>query len=139
MSGEHEHVLSHDHDYLHQHNIPHDHHHEHTHDHHHDHDHDHHSHDHGPHGHTHSPEHIKRVSNRLARAIGHLESVKKMVEDGRDCSEILIQLAAVRNAINNTGKVILKDHMDHCIVDAVEHNDLKAIDDLNRAIEQFIK
>ena len=134
MSGEHEHVHSHDHDYLHQHNIPHDHHHEHA----HDHDHGH-CHDHGPHGHTHSPEHIKRVSNRLARAIGHLESVKKMVEDGRDCSEILIQLAAVRNAINNTGKVILKDHMDHCIVDAVEHHDLKAIEDLNKAIEQFIK
>ena len=91
------------------------------------------------HGHTHSPEHIKRVSNRLARAIGHLESVKKMVEEGRDCSEVLIQLAAVRSAINNTGKVILKDHMDHCIVDAVEHHDHKAIEELNKAIEQFIK
>ncbi len=120
MSNEHSH--GHDHDYLHAHGIPHEH-----------------GHDHSHHGHTHSPEHIKRVSNRLARAIGHLESVKKMVEDGRDCSEILIQLAAVRNAINNTGKVILKDHMDHCIVDAVEHHDLKAIEDLNNAIEQFIK
>jgi len=121
------------------HDTPCEHHHEHTHPHSHDHDHEHsHSHD-SYHGHTHSPEHIKRVSNRLARAIGHLESVKKMVEDGRDCSEILIQLAAVRNAINNTGKVILKDHMDHCVVDAVEHHDLKAIEDLNKAIEQFIK
>lgn len=117
---------THDHDYLHQHNIPHDH----------DHDHDH---CHDGHGHTHSPEHIKRVSNRLARAIGHLESVKKMVEDGRDCSEVLIQLAAVRSALNNTGKVILKDHLEHCIVDAVEHHDHTAIEDLNRAIEQFMK
>ena len=72
-------------------------------------------------------------------AIGHLESVKKMVEEDRDCAEVLIQLAAVRSALTNTGKVILKDHMDHCIVDAVEHKDLKAIEDLNRAIEQFIK
>ena len=119
---------THDHDYLHEHNIPHDH----------DHDHDH-SHCHDGHGHTHSPEHIKRVSNRLARAIGHLESVKKMVEDGRDCSEVLIQLAAVRSALNNTGKVILKDHLEHCIVDAVEHHDHAAIEDLNRAIEQFMK
>lgn len=119
---------THDHDYLHEHNIPHDH----------DHDHDH-GHCHDGHGHTHSPEHIKRVSNRLARAIGHLESVKKMVEDGRDCSEVLIQLAAVRSALNNTGKVILKDHLEHCIVDAVEHHDHAAIEDLNRAIEQFMK
>ena len=89
--------------------------------------------------HHHSSEHIRQVSNRLARAIGHLESVKKMVEEDRDCSEVLIQLAAVRSALTNTGKVILKDHMDHCIVDAVEHNDWKAIEELNRAIEQFIK
>ena len=91
------------------------------------------------HDHHHSSEHIRRVSNRLARAIGHLESVKKMVEEDRDCAEVLIQLAAVRSALTNTGKVILKDHMDHCIVDAVEHNDWKAIEELNRAIEQFIK
>ena len=96
-------------------------------------------HDHGHHGHKHSPEHIRRVSNRLARAIGHLESVKKMVEEGRDCSEVLIQLAAVKSAINNTGKVILKDHLEHCIVDAVEHDDHAAIEELNRAIEQFLK
>ena len=91
------------------------------------------------HDHHHSSEHIRRVSNRLARAIGHLESVKKMVEEDRDCAEVLIQLAAVRSALTNTGKVILKDHMDHCIVDAVEHHDMKAIEELNRAIEQFIK
>ena len=36
-----------------------------------------------------------------------------MVEEGRDCAEVLIQLAAVRSAINNTGKVILKDHLEH--------------------------
>ena len=101
-----------------------------------------HEHDHDgeySHGHTHSPEYIKRVSNRLARAIGHLEHVKLMVEEGRDCSEVLVQLAAVRSALTNTGKVILINHMDHCIVDAVEHHDKKAIEDLTAAIEQFIK
>ena len=62
-----------------------------------------------------------------------------MVEEGRDCAEVLIQLAAVRSAINNTGKVILKDHLEHCIVDAVQTQDFAAIDELNRAIEQFVK
>ena len=62
-----------------------------------------------------------------------------MVEDGRDCSEVLIQLAAVKSAINGVGKVILKDHIDHCIVDAVEQGDHKAIEDLEKAIDQFIK
>ena len=72
-------------------------------------------------------------------AIGHLESVKRMVERGEDCSEVLIQLAAVRNAINNTGKVIMKNHISHCIVEAIEENDMAAVDALNDAIDCFIK
>ncbi|WP_456236580.1 metal-sensing transcriptional repressor [Acetivibrio mesophilus] len=79
------------------------------------------------------------VLNRLSRASGHLESVKRMVEDGRDCSEVLIQLSAVISALSNTGKVILKDHMEHCIVDAVELGDKAAIDNLAKAIDRFIK
>ena len=62
--------------------------HEHVHEHGHEHPH--------VHGHVHDPEQTKKISNRLARAIGHLESIKKMVEDDRDCSEVLIQLAAVK-------------------------------------------
>lgn len=81
----------------------------------------------------------QEIIHRLSRAIGHLEAVRRMVEEGRDCSEVLIQLAAVKSAINNTGKVILKDHINHCIVDAVETGDQKALDDLSTAIDRFIK
>ena len=85
---------------------------------------------HGPNGHHNSHEQTKAVLNRLSRAIGHLESIKRMVEDGRDCSEVLIQLSAVKSAINNTGKIILQDHIEHCIVDAVEHGDRDGIIEL---------
>ena len=91
------------------------------------------------HTHTHSHEHTTAVINRLSRAIGHLESIKKMVENGRDCSEVLIQLSAVKAAINNTGKVILQDHIQHCLVDAIESGDRKEIEELNKAIDRFIK
>ena len=91
------------------------------------------------HTHTHSHEHTKAVLNRLSRAIGHLESIKKMVENGRDCSEVLIQLSAVKAAINNTGKVILQDHIQHRLVDAIESGDRKEIEELNKAIDRFIK
>lgn len=80
-----------------------------------------------------------RRSEPASRAIGHLESIKRMVEDGRDCSEVLIQLSAVKSAINNTGKIILQDHIEHCIVDAVEHGDKDAIKELERAIDRFMK
>ena len=84
------------------------------------------------HGHTHTQ--TKAVINRLARAIGHLESVKRMVEDGRDCTEVLIQLAAVRSALSGTAKVILKDHLEHCISDT----DSMALEALNEAIDKFM-
>ena len=80
----------------------------------------------------------KAVVNRLARAIGHLERVKMMVEDGYDCSEVLIQLSAVQSALNNAGKIILKDHIEHCIVDAVRDGDEDAILSLEEAIDKFI-
>ena len=128
---------SHDHAYLHEHNIPHLHHETDVHD--ADHNHEHaHSHDHAE-GHGHVHENTQAVLNRLSRAIGHLESVRKMGENGRDCSEVLIQIAAVRAAITNIGKVILQDHIQHCIVDAVEHDDEQALDALCQAIDKFVK
>ena len=104
---------SHDHAYMHQHGIPHN------------------------HGHVH--ENQKAVINRLARAIGHLVKVKRMVEEGYDCSEVLVQLAAVRSALDNTGIVILQDHIRHCMVDAVAAGDEAAIDDLCQAINKIMK
>lgn len=83
-------------------------------------------------------EHTRAVLNRLSRATGHLNAVKKMVEDGRDCSEILIQLAAVRSEITNTGKIILKDHLDHCVINAVRENDEDAITYLKKAIDKLL-
>ena len=114
--------------------------HDHGHEHDHDHEHSHtHGHSHGPHGHTHSHEHTRAVLNRLSRAIGHLQSVRRMVEEGRDCAEVLIQIAAVRSAIDNTGKIILQDHLKHCIIDAAREGDQQTIDDLCQAIDKYMK
>lgn len=101
-----------------------------------------HSHDHPeehPHTHTHSHTQTKAVINRLSRAIGHLNSVKRMVETGRDCTEVLMQLAAVQSALSSTAKVILKDHIEHCLLDAVEQKDMQAIEELNTVIERYMR
>ena len=62
-----------------------------------------------------------------------------MIEDGRDCSEVLIQLSAVDAAIKAVGRIILKDHIAHCIVEAIKDGDEQSIVELNKAIDQFIK
>jgi DNA-binding FrmR family transcriptional regulator len=86
----------------------------------------------------HTHEHTKAVLNRMSRAIGHMNAVKKMIEDGRDCSDVLIQLSAIKSEITGVSKVILKDHIDHCIVDAVKENDEGAIEHLKGAIDKLL-
>lgn len=103
-----------------------------------------HTHSHGSghahsHGEGHSHPNAKAVSNRLAKAIGHLEKVKQMVDRGEDCAQILVQLTAVRSAINNAGKIILSDHLNHCVVEAAEKGDYQKIEEFNEAVKQFVK
>ena len=88
--------------------------------------------------HTHIHENQKAVLNRLSRAIGHLEKVKRMVQAGEDCSDVLVQLAGVRSALNSVGKVILRDHIRHCIVDAAAAGDQEAIDNMCTALDKYL-
>ena len=83
-------------------------------------------------------QHTKAVLNRMSRSIGHLQAVKKMIEDGRDCSEVVVQLSAVRAEIVNVSKVILKDHFDHCIIQAVKDGDENSLEGLKQAIDKLI-
>lgn len=88
---------------------------------------------------TYTKEEMKPILNRLSRAIGHLEYVKRMIEEGRDCTEVLIQLSAVESAINNTGLELLKDHIDKTIEEAIKDQDETAAASLKEAIIQYCK
>lgn len=88
--------------------------------------------------HRHDEQSKKAIINRLSRAIGHLESVKQMIINDEDCSKVLLQLSAVEAALKNTSKVILKEHIDHCIVDAIKDNDEETIEQLKKAIDKMI-
>lgn len=80
----------------------------------------------------------KSVINRLSRVIGHLERVKRMVEEDKGCNDILIQLLAVKAAVNSTGKIIIKDHMSHCIIHAIEHGDYTEVEEFNKIVDRYI-
>ncbi len=91
------------------------------------------------HGHSHTHANAKAVSNRLAKAVGHLDSVKKMVDRGESCTDVLTQLIAVRSAINNTAKIIIVDHLNECIVEAVKNDDQEKIKEFEKIIKSFVK
>jgi CsoR family transcriptional regulator, copper-sensing transcriptional repressor len=84
--------------------------------------------------------HRKSIFNRLARIEGHVRAVKEMSQEGRDCSQLLIQLAAIRSALDNCGKLILKDHLEGCLIQAVRNGDEeKLLKELNDSIDKFIR
>ena len=90
------------------------------------------------HNHTHPHTQTKQVLKRLNNIIGHMQGISGMVEEGRDCSDILIQLSAVNAAIRKLKVIILKDHMEHCLVDAVKNDDKEILDKLNSALELVV-
>jgi DNA-binding FrmR family transcriptional regulator len=55
------------------------------------------------------------VVNRLKRADGHLQTIIKMIEVGRDCTEIAQQMQAVMRAVEKAKTVLIHDHIDHCL------------------------
>ena len=80
----------------------------------------------------------KAVLNRISRSAGHLGGIKKMIEDGRDCKDILIQLYAVRAEITSVSKLLLKNYMDDCVAGAVSGDGEGAALKLKEAIEVLL-
>lgn len=91
------------------------------------------------HEHTHVHENRKQVINRLSRIVGQTEAIKRMYIDEKECSEVLIQIAAAKAALNNVGKIILKDHINGCVVEAVNRGDREVLEKLQDAIDKFMK
>ena len=82
---------------------------------------------------------MKNIKNRISRASGHLEAIGKMVEDGRDCCDVLNQLHAVKAAINSISRIIVKSHFDHCLVQAMEKGDKDALSRIGKALDTILK
>ena len=90
------------------------------------------------HTHTHDPGVKKKQLNRLSRIIGHLEHVKGLIERDEDCSDVLMQIAAAKSALNGLGKSIINEHLAHCIVHAIENGDAQEIEEFQKSIEKYI-
>lgn len=77
----------------------------------------------------------RQLKNRLNRIIGQLNGISKMLDENRYCGDILTQLAAVESALQSFGYVILKDHMETCVVEEIKKGNESIVDE---AVE-FIK
>lgn len=91
------------------------------------------------HNHVHDPESLRRILNRLARIEGHIRGIKTMVQDSRPCPDVLVQIAAVRGALDRVARVILDEHLSECISRAAAEGDIEAeIEELKAALDRFL-
>jgi len=89
---------------------------------------------------THHQHDHTAVINRLARIEGHVGAIKRMVDEDTSCPDILVQVAAVRSALNSVGRIILEDHIRNCMLDAAQDGDFdEAMKNLNLSLDRFIR
>ncbi|GAP97467.1 metal-sensing transcriptional repressor [Leptolyngbya sp. NIES-2104] len=97
-------------------------------------------HEHDPaHPHVHSEESVRRVINRLSRIEGHIRGIKTMVQSDRPCPDVLIQVAAVRGALDRVARMILDEHLSQCVSRAAKEGNIDAeIEELKAALDRFL-
>ncbi|NJP09987.1 MAG: metal-sensitive transcriptional regulator [Leptolyngbyaceae cyanobacterium RU_5_1] len=98
-------------------------------------------HEHGSHSHphVHSEESLRRVVNRLSRIEGHIRGIKAMVQESRPCPDVLVQVAAVRGALDRVARIILDEHLTQCIARAAKEGDIETeIEELKAALDRFL-
>lgn len=100
-------------------------------------------HDHGEglstHNHVHDEESLRRIVNRLSRIEGHIRGIKTMVQESRPCPDVLVQLAAVRGALDRVARIILDEHLTECIGRAAQKGNIEVeIEELKAALDRFL-
>ncbi|HEY9763264.1 MAG TPA: metal-sensitive transcriptional regulator [Trichocoleus sp.] len=91
------------------------------------------------HPHVHDPESLRRIINRLARIEGHIRGIKTMVQESRPCPDVLVQIAAVRGALDRVARIILDEHLSECVSRAAEEGNIDdEIRQLKAALDRFL-
>lgn len=91
------------------------------------------------HPHVHSEESLRRVVNRLSRMEGHIRGIKTMVQESRPCPDVLVQIAAVRGALDRVARMILDEHLTECIARAAQEGNIEVeIEELKAALDRFL-
>lgn len=91
------------------------------------------------HAHVHSEESLRSIVNRLSRIEGHIRGIKTMVQESRPCPDVLIQIAAVRGALDRVARMILDEHLSECIGRAAKEGNIEVeIEQLKAALDRFL-
>jgi DNA-binding FrmR family transcriptional regulator len=91
------------------------------------------------HPHIHSEESLRRIINRLSRIEGHIRGIKAMVQQSSPCPDVLLQIAAVRGALDRVARIVLDEHLTECIGRAAQDGNIQVeIEQLKAALDRFL-
>ncbi|MEH1901309.1 MAG: metal-sensitive transcriptional regulator [Nostoc sp.] len=91
------------------------------------------------HAHVHSEESLRRIVNRLSRIEGHVRGIKAMVQQSSPCPDVLLQIAAVRGALDRVARIVLDEHLTECIGRAAQEGNIDVeIKQLKAALDRFL-
>ena len=91
------------------------------------------------HPHVHSEESLRRIINRLSRIEGHVRGIKTMVQQNTPCPDVLLQIAAVRGALDKVARIVLDEHLTECIGRAAQEGNIDLeITQLKAALDRFL-
>lgn len=91
------------------------------------------------HPHVHTEESLKRIVNRLSRIEGHVRGIKSMVQQNTPCPDVLLQIAAVRGALDKVARIVLDEHLTECIARAAQEGNIDTeIAQLKAALDRFL-
>ncbi len=79
----------------------------------------------------------ENLHRRLAKIMGQLKAIDRMIDQDVPCEDILSQISAAKSALNKAGQVILEGHINHCVKDALAKGDENEIESFTKAIERF--
>ncbi|NJN85425.1 MAG: metal-sensing transcriptional repressor [Leptolyngbyaceae cyanobacterium SL_7_1] len=82
---------------------------------------------------------MRQLVNRLSRIEGHIRGIKTMVQEHRPCPDVLVQVAAVRGALDRVARIILDEHLTECIARAAKAGQIEQeIEELKAALDRFL-
>ena len=83
----------------------------------------------------------EKLRNRLRRIEGQVRGVQRMVDEEAYCIDVLTQIGSIVSALEKVGVILLKDHVEHCVKESIEHGDEadEKIEELTAAVERFLK
>ena len=91
------------------------------------------------HRHIHPEAEKKALITRLHRIGGQLRAVERMIEEDKDCTEVLNQIIAARKALKSLAEIVIHQHLHHCIKEASDlHNGQKKLRELLTVLERYV-